>query len=224
MDAPRVCIDRSVPPSTLNERMALVKGAKWQPGDAIRVGFMDGDPTVQQRVAARAQEWTKHADLKLFFGDLDRADVRISFIQDPGSWSYLGTECRRIPANEATMNFGWLDQDSSDDEVRRVVLHEFGHALGCIHEHQNPAGGIHWNKPAVYAYFQGPPNNWSKDDVDHNLFELYEDELTVHTDLDPKSIMMYPVPKEFTLDGFEVGLNTTLSETDIDYIGKQYPA
>jgi len=28
-----------------------------------------------------------------------------------------------------------------------TVLHEFGHALGLIHEHQNPAsGGFKWNR------------------------------------------------------------------------------
>ena len=49
------------------------------------------------------------------------------------------------------MNYGWLTPDSDDDELRRVVLHEFGHALGLIHEHQNPEGGIEWNEPAVKA-------------------------------------------------------------------------
>jgi serralysin len=222
MDPLRVCIDRSVPPSTLKERMALVKGAKWLPGDAIRAGFMDGDLDLRERVQTQAQEWTRHADLKLYFGALGNADIRISFSQDPGSWSYIGTQCRSIPANEATMNFGWLDKDSSDEEVTRVVLHEFGHALGCIHEHQNPAGGIKWNKPAVYEYYEGPPNNWSKADVDQNLFRLYDEKLTVHTKLDPKSIMMYPIPKAFTRNGFEVGLNTKLSATDVAYIKQQY--
>jgi hypothetical protein len=39
------------------------------------------------------------------------------------------------------------------------VIHEFGHALGLIHEHQNPSGGIQWNKPVVCRYYEGPPNN-----------------------------------------------------------------
>ena len=73
-------------------------------------------------------------------------------------------------------------QDQADDELRlaegrapttteyeRVVVHEFGHALGAIHEHQNPKGGIEWNLPAVYKYFAGPPNFWSKEDVDVNV-------------------------------------------------------
>src|SRR5919107_1570786 len=103
-EKPRVCVDRVVPPPTLKERMALVRDAKWQSGDAIRVMFMNGDPAIQKRVEKRAQEWTKHANLTLFFGNDPAADIRISFHLE-GSWSYIGTQCRTIPKSEPTMNY-----------------------------------------------------------------------------------------------------------------------
>jgi hypothetical protein len=218
----RVCIDRQPPPKTDRERLALVKDARWQPGDVIRATFMDGDLAVQQKVEQVALTWMEHANLTLYLGDDPEADIRISF-QEQGSWSYIGTQCHQIPRAQPTMNYGWLTPDSSDDEVFRVVLHEFGHALGCIHEHQNPAGGINWNKKAVYEYYAGPPNLWSPEEVDHNLFETYAKDLTVYSDLDAQSIMMYPIPREFTLDEFEVGLNTALSEADKEFIRQQYP-
>lgn len=218
----RACIDRSPVPRTAKERMALVKGSTWNPGDAIRVTFTDGEASVQQRVEQVAQEWLQHANLRLLFGQDPESEIRISF-QDQGSWSYLGTDCRSIPTDQPTMNYGWLTPDSTEDELQRVVLHEFGHALACIHEHQNPAGGINWNKDVVYAYYQGPPNNWSKEDVDHNLFEAYDADLTVHTSLDGSSIMMYPVDARFTTDGYSVGLNTALSDADRQFIGECYP-
>lgn len=220
-EAPRVCVDRVPPPTTYAERMALVADARWQPGDAIRVAFMDGVESVQQRVREQALVWTEYADLTLFFGDDPDADIRISFRQ-PGSWSYLGVQCRRIAPHQPTMNYGWLTEQSSEEEVRRVVLHEFGHALACIHEHQNPAGGINWNKSAVYEYYAGPPNHWSNEDVDHNLFRTYDRDLTVFTETDRQSIMAYPVPKEFTTDGFEIGFNTNLSDNDKAFIARMY--
>jgi hypothetical protein len=217
----RVCIDRVVPPPSLKERMALVKDATWGLGAILRVMFMNGDPAVRKRVEKQAQEWTNHANVTLLFGDDPDADIRISF-HLKGSWSFIGKQAKGIPTSKPTMNYGWLTSSSTDDEVRRVVLHEFGHALGCIHEHQNPAGGIQWNKPAVYTYFAGPPNKWSPEQVDQNLFKPYDKDLTVHTKLDRDSIMMYPIPKAFTLDGFEVGMNKTLSPTDISFISEQY--
>ncbi len=217
----RVCIDRRPPPKTDRERLALVKDAKWQPGDVIRAMFMDGDPVIQQKVEQVAQTWMAYADLVLYFGDDPEADIRISFLER-GSWSYIGTECHQIPHGRPTMNYGWLTRDISDDEVSRVVLHEFGHALGCIHEHQNPVGGIKWAREVVYEYYAGPPNFWSQEDVDHNVFETHSKDLTVYSHLDAESIMMYPIPREFTLDGFAVELNATLSEMDKEFIRQQY--
>ena len=103
------------------------------------------------------------------------------------------------------------------------MLHEFGHALGCVHEHQNPAGGIQWNEDAVYEYYGGPPNNWSMAEVEHNVLQTYDENLTVHTQVDPASIMMYPIPPGLTLGGFEIELNTQLSPTDKEFIRKAYP-
>jgi hypothetical protein len=218
----RACIDRLPPPPSRDERMALVKGAKWQPGDAIVVSFVDGDTALQHRVKTYAQAWTRHANLRLYFRQDPRADIRISFKQR-GSWSHLGTFCRRIPADQPTMNFGWLRSDSSDDEVSRVVLHEFGHALGCIHEHQHPESGIRWKKQAVYDYYAGPPNHWTPAQVDRNLFQTYDKTLTLYSLPDPASIMMYPIDPRFTEDGFSVGLNRELSATDRDFIRTMYP-
>jgi len=121
------------------------------------------------------------------------------------------------------MNFGWLDPGVSDDEARRVILHEFGHALGLIHEHQNPVHAIKWNKDAVIADLSGPPNNWDMDTIEHNMFEKYPRNDINGTKLDTTSIMMYPIPASWTLDGTHSDLNTDLSKVDKRFIRQQYP-
>jgi hypothetical protein len=222
---PHFCVDL-IPvrqPTQSKLRATLVKAFMWQAGDVITASFLDGDPGLQARVRKVAQSWSQYVNVKFQFSDGPNADIRISFSQGPGSWSLVGTQCRTAPVGSVTMNYGWLKPESDDLEVQRVVLHEFGHALGLIHEHQNPAGGIQWNKPVVYAYLQGPPNNWTPEKVDRNMFQLYQEDLTVHTKVDAQSIMMYAIPAQFTLDGYSAGINTTLSDIDKSFMSEMYP-
>jgi Bacterial pre-peptidase C-terminal domain len=202
--------------------LAGVTGKKWQNGKRLRVRFLDGSPSVQQRVEDHAKRWCDFANVTIEFGNDADAEIRISFAQE-GSWSYIGTTALAIDGAEPTMNFGWLEENTPDEEYERVVVHEFGHALFCIHEHQNPSTNIPWDKDAVYAYYMGPPNNWTKEQVDQNLFARYSQDITQFSTFDPKSIMLYPIPNEFTIGDFEVGFNTTLSDTDKSFIATIYP-
>ena len=221
----RYCICISDLKQDRNSKAALLSETKWQNGDVIKVKFLEGDESLQQRVRETAEAWTgpDMANLKFEWVDSgDDADIRIAFEQGNGSWSYLGTICRQIPDTEPTMNYGWLTPDSPDDEVNRVVKHEFGHALGLIHEHQNPKGGIEWNEPAVIADLSGPPNNWDEEAIRHNVLDHYPTDAVEATDVDKDSIMMYPIPASWTLHGFSADLNTDLSQQDVDFIREAY--
>ncbi len=180
-------------------------GKLWINGSTLRVGFMGGSSDQQSIVKNYAPEWTKHANLNFEFTASPNADIRVAFADD-GAWSYLGTDAKSIPANSPTMNFGWLDE--------AVVLHEFGHAIGLAHEHQNPDGGIQWNEAAVIRDLSGPPNNWDEATVRHNVLNKYSHDQIHGTEFDSESIMLYSFPAEWTLDGFHSEPNTELSEQD----------
>jgi serralysin len=223
----KVCIDKVIkskgdPYGDPRGSMAVLREKRWDVGQTLRIRFLSGDPEIQAKVQKMANDWLNYANIKFNFVADGDSDIRIDF-QTDGSWSTIGTDAKDVPQNEATMNFGWLDLNTPDDEYSRVVKHEFGHALGAIHEHQSPSADIPWDKEAVYRYFNGPPNNWPPEEVDHNLFERYSKNITNYTRFDPGSIMLYQIPAEFTTNRKAIGgWNTDLSEQDKTFMGEQY--
>lgn len=207
----------------MQPRAAVEKLKLWENGRKLRVKYLDGIPEVQNKVTAIAKEWESVANLTLDFVTGGAAEIRISFAEEGFSWSTVGTDALTVGSSAATMNYGWLEPSTSLREYQRVVRHEFGHALGMIHEHQNPAaqGQIPWDKPKVYAYYA--QQGWSKDDVDFNIFQVYSEESTNHTAFDPTSIMEYAIPDSLTVGSYSIGWNTEFSQNDTDFMRRQYP-
>jgi hypothetical protein len=221
----RLCVDRILPeerPLPIDDRLTVRTRMRWRPGTTLHVRFLGGEPDVHARVAEIAARWMDHANVRFEFGARGDAVIRIAFT--PGaSWSLVGIDAQAVRGEEATMNFGWLTAEASPEDYERVVLHEFGHALGCIHEHQSPAAGIPWNRRAVLDLYTAPPYEWTPEEVEQNIFSTYAAEITQFTAFDRESIMLYPIPRELTDGVFEAPWNTKLSATDVEFIGTIYP-
>ena len=236
----QLCIPQSLSPSQLElashlaiaenpqnrPRPAEIAGIPskfWLPGRTLRCFFMDGNPTVQAKVVETAQVWSESANVFLDFGNEPNSEIRISFAQ-AGSWSYVGTDALAIPVNQPTMNYGWLTEASTQTAINRVVLHEFGHALGMIHEHQHPEAGFEWDREAVLESYMAPPNSWSVSRTERNVLNRYGKSITKFTEFDEQSIMLYPIPNEHTIGDYEVDWkNSALSELDKAFVSRIYP-
>lgn len=216
----------NLPPGTQKavsyRRDAIGRGNLWPTGSTIKVRFFGGSPTLRNRVMRAAREWSKYANVNFGVVNAGQADIRISFTQNGSSWSTIGRASAYGNQNAPSMNFGWLTDRSPDYEVTRTVLHEFGHALGLFHEHQNPTGGIPWDQEAVYDHYRRT-QGWDRKTTFDNVMATTSNDRTQFTRYDANSIMHYPVAAELTAGRYSVGMNNGLSPTDKVYIANLYP-
>lgn len=183
----------------------------------LRVGFMGADSEQKAAVKRVASEWIKYANIRFQFVESGQADIRIGFDPNKGHWSYVGSDANYIDANEPTMNLALRGEYMSE----RVILHEFGHALGLEHEHQNPAGRIQWNESVVINELM-QSQGWSEDHIRLHVINRKDIEQTNFTAFDPKSIMVYVIPNRWTIGDFETSYNAALSAGDKRFISTLY--
>ena len=225
---PKVCFDRILPSELLRMQRTLrgpqgrVRamspiGKAWMNGSTLRVRFMGGTAAQQKKTREQAGWWSEQANLVLDFNDAPDAEIRITFDSNDGAWSYIGTDCRDIARKEPTMNLGFLDGGTA--------AHEFGHALGLAHEHQNPAGGIKWNEKVVIREMAKSPNFWDEQTTRHNIMRKYSLDQVNGTRFDPDSVMLYFFPASWTLNNVATKENEKLSALDKEFIAgaNMYP-
>lgn len=199
----------------------------WPVGATINVHFTDGSLEARKAVAEVASVWTKYANLELaFFFDPDApppvTHVKVRFA-DPNCNSALGPSSQyMIDAGDVSMRLCYIDGQVGTEWFDRVVIHEFGHALGMEHEHQSPKAKFDWDKPFVYKYYKDTAG-WEPSYVDQWVFRQIAASDVDASEYDPDSVMQYSFPPEFTKDRRAILGNHELSPQDKAWIAKIYP-
>lgn len=197
----------------------------WNPGDVITVFLAtnNGSEYIRQQVRQYAKVWEQYANIKFeFVNDMKSAKVKVGFFRTNQSWSWVGREVLGNPLGEYTMNFGWFDAGTTQDEFSRTVTHEFGHVLGFLHEHKSPVSPLQWNLPKAYQYFK-EKNNWDEASVNNQVIAKYTQNNSNFSAYDPQSIMHYMIPQDLLLSGSGTVENYVLSATDKLYARIWYP-
>ena len=200
------------------------------------------------------REWEKYANVSFTFPtDWDMnspPEVRLRFWDKPpgfipekpdhnisdGCWSYVGNTCEGIAEMDRDANF-WnptmslrradLSRPESLKSFKATILHEFGHMLGFMHEHQRPDGEleVNYNLDEVYKHYKG--QGWNRAKVNEQVldFHEYRDKSAIAgTKFDTTSIMMYDIPAKLLKDKTKaVSKNYYLSKLDKEFVARLYP-
>jgi hypothetical protein len=203
----------------------------------VKICFFSGSKALRSQIAKVAMQYAVPG-VPLDFGDLE--DPRLCNAQDinhirvgfafSGYWSLVGQDSSKLAGqDEQSMNFEGFDISRPDDSLfQAIVLHEFGHAIGLEHEHQNPLSKCReefdWDN--IYVWLAGPPNRWSKNKVDFNMGVLNEQGLLMSS-FDRQSIMLYTFPPAYFREGKQASCyssqNISLSDGDKWIVSKLYP-
>ncbi|MEU8039448.1 M12 family metallopeptidase [Streptosporangium sp. NPDC049078] len=185
-----------------------------------------GDDGQRDAVRRGFQEW-KDLGIGLEFAevaDRSEAELRIGFRWDAGSWSAVGREALRVGTASRTTNFGW---DLTGASGRGTVLHQIGHVIGMVHEHQSPYSGILWDEEAVYEDFAGPPNLWPRSRTFHNVIRRLDESEANGPVWDPLSVMGYRFGPGLILEPpcYRAGVAPpgTVSALDAAFARRWYP-
>jgi hypothetical protein len=225
-------------------RAVLDQMKVWGAGVTLEICFAEpATVTMRKRIADAAKEWEKWSSLHFDFGSPDEPrmcdpkqtyDITIGFRGD-GAYSYTGIDSKgKMPS----MNLQHLDDEKAriaqnEREVKRIVLHEFGHAIGLEHEHQSPeahcSDEIDW--PTAEKYYKDRLG-WPPETVHENLetmavpIRAAKDSLQI-SGYDKQSIMQYALPAEIFKEGRAAPCFSTtnydLSPTDKKWVAGLYP-
>jgi serralysin len=223
-------------------RGVVVRSLTWRPGQTIKVCFNAGTRKAQERVARIAREWMQYANIAFDFeengaprackGD-NSEDIKVTFEDNKGWWSVPGTVSR---GQDPSMNLQFFGVDTPmlkdgqaapEGPIRATIMHEFGHALGLLHEHQSPNANCDAEIDWATAYKVGAGMGWDQAQVDRNFRQLASTTSLNATEVDRKSIMHYSLPPTLFKRGKEsacyVTENLELSEQDRKFIASVYP-
>jgi hypothetical protein len=197
----------------------FVPSKKWQKQDIVMC-FLDGGRKLRAYVASVARQWTLYGEINFDFGSWDDPrtclsagtphDVAITFAENLGNWSYLGTDSTSVPPDKPTLGLASVahatEENIRSGKFNREILHEFGHALGFDHTWKAPLNSqgsscdqeIDWD----HVYTELGKLGWTRDTIDANLRSASRAAGAIGA-FDRNSVINFEFPPSFFVHGRE---------------------
>ena len=206
----------------LEKRAVIRTDLLWPTGSEITFGFVDPSrlglspqgiytfcsESLQSKVRQIAPLWLQAANLTLTELTSDPIQASITIICIGG---YTSSSVAGMSSTRTKPSMRLARRDGLDERLTQMlILHEFGHALGLMHEHQSP------NVPKKIECHPRDP------ECQINLGTFERSENVVASPLDRFSVMMYDL-EHGEIGDFDPHANWKLSYKDLMYIGAQYP-
>jgi len=197
-----------------------IRGLCWHNPTRLTVGFFNGTLAEKRQVRAAIRDWT-NVGIGISFqfhfneNEVSSCKIRIRFSDDHRSWAYIGTTANLIAEDQETVHFG-------DKLEKQTILHEFGHVLGMIHEHQAPQGSgnnLEFHEDVILNEMKGI---WSEEEVRSNILYRPEAELLNGDTYDRDSIMHYCLHPHWIKKGPKLKENEELSGLDKKWVKRYY--
>ncbi len=202
------------PPPDPDGRLGGEESKLWPNGSTLKIGFnFEGidiskaricnsktiscdETALANKIVEFASEWSKYGNIYFTKSSWNEADIRITLVGN-GSYSYIGTDAKGRP-NQTTMNLSPVFWHSLED-MKAVVVHEFGHGIGVHHEHNSPAVSYNWQEDYIISSVMSS-HGWSEEAVRSNIIDSVlaggkAKTAFIYTDFDSRSIMIYPILK-----------------------------